>query len=76
MVDGPAVGLELIAALGTDARLRGHYRLDAVRGHLFERLGQRERAIEHYVAAANTTTSAPERDYLRLKAARLSRVAP
>ena len=71
MVEGPAVGLELIATLDQDARLRGHYRLDAVRGHLFERLGQRERAIEHYLAAATATTSAPERDYLRLKAARL-----
>jgi RNA polymerase sigma factor (sigma-70 family) len=72
MVEGPAVGLELIATLDQDVRLRGHYRLDAVRGHLFERLGQRERAIAHYVAAANATTSAPERDYLRLKAARLN----
>jgi RNA polymerase sigma factor (sigma-70 family) len=71
MVEGPAAGLELIATLGTDARLRGHYRLDAVRGHLLEKLGQHERAIEHYVAAANATTSAPERDYLNLKAARL-----
>jgi predicted RNA polymerase sigma factor len=71
MVDGPAAGLELLATLAKDARLRGHYRLDAVRGHLFEKLGECERAIEHYVAAATATTSAPERDYLNLKAARL-----
>ena len=69
MVRGPAVGLEQLAAL--DARLPGHYRLDAVRGHLYERLGDRERASAHYRAAASRTASIPERDYLLGKAARL-----
>lgn len=72
MVHGPAAGLEQLAALDQDARLRGHYRLDAVRGHLHERLGDAERAIAHYRAAAERTASIPERDYLRLKAARLA----
>ena len=71
MVEGPAAGLERLAALDTDERLRGHYRVDAVRGHLYEKLGDRERAIKHYIVAAERTTSAPERDYLHLKAARL-----
>jgi predicted RNA polymerase sigma factor len=53
-------------------RLRGHYRLDAVRGHLHERLGDHERAIAHYRAAAERTASIPERDYLTLKSARLA----
>jgi predicted RNA polymerase sigma factor len=69
MVHGPAVGLEQLAAL--DARLPGHYRLDAVRGHLYERSGDRERAVAHYRAAAARTASIPERDYLIGKAARL-----
>lgn len=72
MVHGPEAGLELLAALDDDARIAGHYRLDAVRGHLFEKLGDRERALAHYRAAAEGTTSVPERDYLQLRAARLS----
>ena len=72
MVHGPAAGLEMLAALDTDARLRGHYRLDAVRAHLLEMAGDRERALEHYRAAAERTTSIPERDYLTGKAARLA----
>ncbi|HEU0302251.1 MAG TPA: DUF6596 domain-containing protein [Longimicrobium sp.] len=72
MVHGPRTGLEQLQALDEDARLRGHYRLDAVRGHLHERLGDAERAIAHYRAAAERTASIPERDYLTLKAARLA----
>jgi RNA polymerase sigma factor (sigma-70 family) len=69
MVHGPARGLELIEPL--DARLPGHYRLDAVRGHLREMLGDRSAAAAHYRAAAARTPSLPERDYLTAQAARL-----
>ena len=69
---GPVAGLELLKPLDDDARMSGHYRLDAVRGHLFEKAGDHERAIAHYRAAAERTTSIPERDYLRTKAARLT----
>ena len=72
MVQGPEAGLALLEALDGDARLAGHYRLDAVRGHLHERAGDPERAIAHYRAAAERTASIPERDYLTLKAARLA----
>jgi len=72
MVDGPAVGLELLSMLDRDSRIAGHYRLDAVRGHLYEKSGNRERAIAHYHAAAERTASIPERNYLLTKAARLS----
>jgi RNA polymerase sigma factor (sigma-70 family) len=72
MVHGPATGLELLTVLDTDARFAGHYRLDAVRGHLHEMAGDRERAIAHYRAAAERTMSIPERDYLTTKAARLA----
>jgi RNA polymerase sigma factor (sigma-70 family) len=72
MVNGPAAGLELLAALDADARIAGHFRLDAVRGHLFERLGDRAAAVRHYLSAAGKTASAPERDYLNMKAARLA----
>lgn len=70
MVHGPAAGLAELAALEADARIRGHYRLDAVRGHLYERAGDGARAAAHYRAAAARTMSVPERDYLLMKAAR------
>jgi predicted RNA polymerase sigma factor len=72
MVHGPATGLELVNALDTDARVAGHYRLDAVRGHLLVMAGDEERAVAHFRAAAARTTSIPERDYLTTKAALLS----
>jgi predicted RNA polymerase sigma factor len=71
MVDGPSKGLELLKALDTDARLARHYRLDAVRAHLFEMVGDYESAIRHYRAAAGRTTSLPEQNYLMTQAARL-----
>jgi RNA polymerase sigma factor (sigma-70 family) len=71
MVHGPPAGLKLLEALDSDERLAGHYRLDAVRAHLFEMSGNHEAAIAHYLAAARRTTSLPERDYLTTKAARL-----
>ena len=52
MVHGPAAGLELLDGLDRDRRLAGHYRLDAVRGHLLERAGNRAGALAHYRAAA------------------------
>jgi RNA polymerase sigma factor (sigma-70 family) len=76
MVHGPAAGLELLEPLDADARLAGHYRLDAVRGHLHEKAGDPGRAIAHYRAAAERTASAPERDYLLVKAARLAARVP
>jgi predicted RNA polymerase sigma factor len=71
MVHGPAKGLELLKTLDRDGRLAEHYRLDAVRGHLLEMLGDYASAIQHYRTAAGRTTSIPERDYLMTQAARL-----
>jgi len=76
MVHGPAKGLELLRALDTDSRLAEHYRLDAVRGHLLEMLGDYERAVRHYRVAAGRTTSIPERNYLMTQAARLDEGTP
>jgi RNA polymerase sigma factor (sigma-70 family) len=72
MVHGPNAGLELLAPLDDDERLAGHHRLDAVRAHLLERAGHREAAVSFYRAAAEKTTSVPERNYLTMRAARLS----
>ena len=69
MVHGPAAGLALVDEL--DQRLAGHYRLDAVRGHLFEMAGDTDAAIAHYRAAAAHTTNMAEHHYLIAQAARL-----
>jgi len=72
MVHGPAQGLQLLKALDTDPRLASHYRLDAVRAHLLEKMGDHEAAIKHYRIAATQTTSIPEQNYLLTQAARLA----
>jgi predicted RNA polymerase sigma factor len=69
MVHGPAAGLQLLEPL--DEPLAGHYRLDAVRAHLFEMAGDTQAAMAHYRAAAARTTSIPEQRYLTTQAARL-----
>jgi RNA polymerase sigma factor (sigma-70 family) len=71
MVHGPSAGLKLLSALDADGRLKGHHRLDAVRAHLLELDGDHKGAIAHYLAAADRTTSLPERNYLMTQAARL-----
>ncbi|WP_343963470.1 RNA polymerase sigma factor [Kribbella koreensis] len=73
MVSGPEAGLELLRPL--DVKLDGHYRLDAVRGHLYEMLGEYETAATHFTAAARRTTSTPEQNYLTTKAAQVSDAA-
>jgi RNA polymerase sigma factor (sigma-70 family) len=72
MVHGPGRGLDLLTVLDADARIAGHYRIDAVRGHFLEMTGDRSGASSCYRAAAAKTASAPERDYLLLQAARLA----
>jgi RNA polymerase sigma factor (sigma-70 family) len=72
MVEGPTAGLDLLKPLDHDALLAGHYRLDAVRAHLHEMAGNRDAALALYRAAAEKTTSIPEQNYLRTKAARLN----
>ncbi len=71
MVHGPSKGLELLKTLDRDGRLAEHHRLDAVRAHLLEMLGDHESAVKHYRTAAGRTTSTPERNYLMTQAARL-----
>jgi predicted RNA polymerase sigma factor len=69
MVHGPSVGLALLDTV--EGRLTGHYRLDVVRAHLLEMAGDEKAALAHYRAAANGTTSLPERRHLTRQAARL-----
>jgi RNA polymerase sigma factor (sigma-70 family) len=71
-VRGPEAGLALLATLEGDERLEEHHRLDAVRAHLLERLGDHDAARESYRTAARRTTSLPERRYLEERAERLT----
>jgi RNA polymerase sigma factor (sigma-70 family) len=73
MVRGPRAGLEVVAALGADKRMARHHRLLAVRAHLRELAGDTGAAAADYLAAARRTASLPERRYLSLQAARLTR---
>ncbi len=72
MVDGPEVGLALLTTLDADHRLADHYRLAAVRAHLFELAGKREMALSYYREAARRTTSAPEQRYLERRASAIA----
>jgi predicted RNA polymerase sigma factor len=71
MVHGPSKGLELLTPLDSDNRLAEHHRLEAVRAHLLEMLGDREAAVRHYRIAASRTASLAEQNYLMTQAARL-----
>lgn len=73
MVHGPPKGLELLKPLESDNRLAEHHRLNAVRAHLLEMLGDHETAVRHYRIAASRTTSIPEQNYLMAQAARLEK---
>jgi RNA polymerase sigma factor (sigma-70 family) len=75
MVEGPAVGLARLDELARDARIAGHYRLDAARAHLLEWAGDRPRAVAGYRRAASATASLAERNYLLFKAAALEGAA-
>ncbi len=76
MVHGPSKGLELLRALDEDGRLASHYRLDAVRAHLLEMVGDYQSSIKHYRIAASRTTSIPEQNYLMTQAARIAEREP
>ncbi|MEV7510982.1 sigma-70 family RNA polymerase sigma factor [Streptomyces sp. NPDC089922] len=72
MVHGPQPALELLDALDAEGRLAGSHRLETVRAHLLERAGDREAARAAFAKAAGLALSAPERHYLRTRAARLA----
>lgn len=72
MVHGPNVGLEEMSDAETDPALAGHHRISAVRAHLLDMAGDRERALIHYRRAARLTLSIPERRYLTSRARELA----
>lgn len=71
MVHGPRAALELLPALEQDRGLGLGHRLDALRGHLHEMLGDRANARRHFLAAAQRADNLAERAWLFGKVARL-----
>ncbi|MFI6316331.1 RNA polymerase sigma factor [Nonomuraea sp. NPDC050556] len=71
MVKGPQAGLDLLASLSDDDRVAEHHRVEAVRAHLLERMGDLGAARAAFELAARRTTSLPEQRYLLSKASRL-----
>jgi RNA polymerase sigma factor (sigma-70 family) len=76
MVHGPDAGLEVIAALAADKRMARHHRLLATRAYMYELAGHAGLAAADYLDAARHATSLPERRYLALQAARLTKGLP
>jgi predicted RNA polymerase sigma factor len=64
MVHGPQDALLQLAAAEADPALAGHHRVDAVRAHLLDTVGDHEAAWAHYRLAARRTLSVPEQRYL------------
>ena len=68
MFKGPEAGLDLLAEVEENPRLRTSHRVVAVRAHLLEMAGDSAGAAGAYRTAARLTSSLPERDYLQRKA--------
>ena len=68
MVRGPEAGLSELEHAEADPALAGHHRVDAVRAHLLEQVGNADAAAEAYRRAARRTLSIPERRYLEERA--------
>ena len=66
---GPLAGLAALGDLDGDRRMATSHRVAAVRAHLLEQAGFRERARADYLTAARLTTSVPEQRYLTRRAA-------
>ncbi len=60
-----------VEEIAKDPRLEGNHRVDSTRAHLLERAGRLTEAVTAFRLAAARTTSAAERDYLLVQAARL-----
>ena len=70
MVHGPAVAIAELDDAASDPNLKGHHRVDVVRAHLLDQLGDRDAARECYLRAAQRTRSLPEQRYLLMRAMR------
>jgi RNA polymerase sigma-70 factor (ECF subfamily) len=72
MADGPAAGLELVAALESSGALQGYHLLPATRADFLERLGRTAEAAASYAEALGLAATDAERRYLTRKLAETS----
>jgi predicted RNA polymerase sigma factor len=70
MAFGPAVGLELVDALGDEPLLKDYHLLPGVRGDLLAKLGRLDEARAEFERAASLTRNERERELLLERAAR------
>ena len=75
MAFGPAAGLDLIDALGSEPSLQGYHLLPSIRGDLLAKLGRMEEAVAEFRRAAALTRNARERGLLLERAAAAARDA-
>ena len=73
MAFGPAAGLELVDALGSEPSLKGYHLLPSARGDLLAKLGRSDEARTEFEHAASLTQNARERQLLLERAAACSR---
>jgi RNA polymerase sigma factor (sigma-70 family) len=71
MTAGPRAGLALLSRLESDSRINADRRFHAVRGHLLERSGDRQAALDAYQEAARRATNLQQQRYLNRQVARL-----
>jgi RNA polymerase sigma-70 factor (ECF subfamily) len=64
MSEGPAAGLVILDAVGTDPRLTRWPQLHIARAELLRRVGRRDEAIAAYETAIALEPPAPERAFL------------
>jgi RNA polymerase sigma factor (sigma-70 family) len=68
MAFGPAAGLELVDALGSEKSLENYHLLPSVRGDLLVKLGRADEARVEFERAATLTRNARERELLIARA--------
>jgi RNA polymerase sigma-70 factor, ECF subfamily len=69
MLLGPAAGLEVVDALGSEPALKGYHLLSSVRGDLLKKLGRLDEARVEFERAAGLTRNERERKLLLDRAA-------
>ena len=72
MADGPAAGLDLVAALDASGALAGYHLLPATRADLLLRLGRRDEAAASFADALSLATTDAERRFLTRRLAEIT----
>jgi RNA polymerase sigma-70 factor, ECF subfamily len=72
MADGPAAGLDLVAALDASGALAGYHLLPATRADLLLRLGRRDEAAASFAEALRLAGTDSERRFLTRRLAELT----